>query len=91
MSKQITYGELYNKLSNVRKEYCRHKYQVYNDISQWPRIFATVPECGPIHHIDYSENMTQMHKYEVQSAHFNKRNYSLHCTVEHIDHVKIKI
>ena len=29
-----------------------------------------------------------MHKYEVQSAHFNKHNYSLHCTVEHVDHQK---
>ena len=26
-----------------------------------------------------------MHKYEVQSAHFNKRSYSLHCTVEHVN------
>ena len=38
--------------------------------------------------MDYSENMAQMHKYEVQSAHFNNRNYSLHCTVEHTDHDK---
>ena len=32
VSKQITYEELYNKLSNVQKEYCRHKCQVYNDV-----------------------------------------------------------
>ena len=58
---------------------------MYNDNYQWPRILATIPDNGPIYHMDYSENMAQMHKYEVQSAHFNKRNYSLHCTVEHLD------
>ena len=69
-------------------EYCSNKYQIYNDIYQWPRILATVPEYGPIHHMDYSENMAEMDMYEVQSAHFNKRDYSLHCTIEHIDHDK---
>ena len=38
--------------------------------------------------MDYFENMGQMHKYKKQSAHFNKRNYSLYCTVEHIDQDK---
>ena len=38
--------------------------------------------------MDFSENLSQMHKYEPQSAHFNKRKYSLHCTVEHVDHQK---
>ena len=27
--------------------------------------------------------MTQLHKKEAQSCHFNKTSYSLHCTVEH--------
>ena len=61
------------------------KFLVYNDKHHWPRILATVAQLGPIYHMDYSENMSQLHKYEVQSAHFNKRNYSLHCTVEHVD------
>ena len=85
VSKQMTYQELYKKLSSLRTEYCTHKYLVYNDNYQWPRILATIPDYGLIYHMDYSENMAQMHKYEVQSAHFNKRNYSLHCTVEHLD------
>ena len=38
--------------------------------------------------MDYSENMAQIHKYKVQSVHFNSRNYSLHCTIEHIVHDK---
>ena len=71
--------ELYKKLCSLRKDYCTHKYLVYHDNYQWPRILATIPDYGPIYHMDL-ENMAQMHKYEVQSAHFNKRNYSLHCT-----------
>ena len=83
--KKTKLTELYKKLCSLRKEYCTHKFLVYNDNYQWPRILATIPDYGPIYHMDYSENMAQMHKYEVQSAHFNKRNYSLHCTVEHLD------
>ena len=40
---------------------------------------------APFTIMDYSENMSQMYKFEIQSTHFNKRNYSLHCTVEHVD------
>ena len=46
-------------------------------------ILAHIPQYGNIYHSNYSENMTQLYKYEVQSVHFNKRPYSLHCTVEH--------
>ena len=33
--------------------------------------------------MDFSENITGTPKYEVQSAHFNKSQYSLHLTVAH--------
>lgn len=33
--------------------------------------------------MDYSENLSQMYKFELQSSHFNKKQYSLHCTVKH--------
>ena len=33
--------------------------------------------------MDYSENITQSFKYEPQEYHFNKKQYSLHCTVKH--------
>ena len=33
--------------------------------------------------MDYSENITQSFKYEPQELHFNKKQYSLHCTVKH--------
>ena len=59
---------------------------MYNDIHHWPTILASVPTYGPIFHSDYSENMSQMHKHEIQPAHFNKRSHSLHCSVEHINH-----
>ena len=51
-------------------------------------ILATVEEYGEIWHSDFSENMSQLNKYKVQSAHFNKRAYSLHCTVEHVSQLK---
>ena len=35
--------------------------------------------------MDYSENLSQQYKYEPQSSHFNKNQYSLHCTVKHTD------
>ena len=33
--------------------------------------------------MDFSENLTQLFKYEPQSSHFKKSQYSLHCTVKH--------
>ena len=33
--------------------------------------------------MDYSENMVQWHQEEAQSSHFNKTQYSLHCSVQH--------
>ena len=38
--------------------------------------------------MDFSENLTQMHKFERQSSHFNKQQYLLHCTVKHVDNTK---
>ena len=35
--------------------------------------------------MDYSENLSQTYKYEPQSSHFNKQQYSLHCTLKHFD------
>ena len=60
-----------------------HKY--YNDKFHWPKILSTIPEQGEIYHMDYSENLSQAYKYEPQSSHFNKQQYSLHCTVKHVD------
>ena len=78
----ITYKELY-KIMKVWKEYLIHKYKIYNDVLHWPRVLSTVEELGTIFHMDYSENVTSQVKSEPQSGHFNKKQYSLHCTVQH--------
>ena len=69
--------DLYNKLLLLKKSYTKHKYQVHNDIFHWPRILSTSVDYGNIYHMDFS------YKYEPQSSHFNKQQYSLHCTEKH--------
>ena len=63
--------------------YTTHKYQVFNDQFHWPKILATANDIGEIYHMDYSENLSQQYKFEPQSSHFNKQQFSLHCTVKH--------
>ena len=53
------------------------------DKLHWPIILQTIATHGEIYHMDFSENLTQLFKYEPQSSHFNKSQYSLHCTVKH--------
>ena len=68
---------------SIKWKYLLHRYQFSNDIYHWPQILSTTAELGPVFHTDYSENITQAFKYELQSSHFNKKQYSLHCTVKH--------
>ena len=72
--------EIFNTMLSLKKRYLMHKYQIYNDTFHWPRILSTE---GEIYHMDFSENLTQSYKYEPQSSHFNKKQYSLYCTVKH--------
>ena len=46
-------------------------------------MLETTNTHGEIYHMDFSENLTQLFKYEPQSSHFNKSQYSLHCSVKH--------
>ena len=80
---EMLYEELVKKVWKMRKQYLVHKYEVFNDMHHWPVILSTASEMGPIYHMDFSENRCQMHKFEPQSSHFNKAQYSLHCTVRH--------
>ena len=48
VSTQMTYKDLYKKLTQIRKPYTIHKYYVYNDLYHWPRILATTVEYGEI-------------------------------------------
>ena len=82
---QMTYQELYKKLGDIKKIYLMHRYQVNNDVFHWPMILATTIIHDSIYHIDYSENLSQMYKFEPQSS---KRQFSLHCTVKHSDENK---
>ena len=70
-------------LMKIQEEYLVHRYEVENDKREWKLILHTVPTYGPIFHLDYSENIQLTPKREVQAAHFNKPQYSLHCTVMH--------
>ena len=79
----MKYENVYTELSSCRSIYLKHKYQLYNDSYHWSHILSTVEQYGCIYHMDFSENLTQAYKYEPQSSHFNKKQYSLHCTVKH--------
>ena len=78
-----TFKEVTEKSMSIKWKYLSHRYQVSNDTYHWPQILSTTNELGPVFHIDYSENVTQAFKYEPQSSHFNKKQYSLHCMVKH--------
>ena len=80
---ELTNKHIYEKLSTLKKEYTYHKYQVYNDSHHWSTVLGTTSEIGPIYHMDFSENLMQIHKLKPQSSLFSKAQYSLHCTVKH--------
>ena len=85
---EMSYEELVKIAWKMQKQYLVHKYEVFNDMHHWPVILSTASEMGPIYHMDFSENRCQMHKFEPQSSHFNKAQYSLHCTVRHVGNGK---
>ena len=74
---------VHNFLESSR-EYLLHRYEIANDKYVWKNVLNTVSKIGPIFHFDYSENIQLTPKYEPQSAHFNKKQFSLHCTVAHV-------
>lgn len=81
-------SECLDKFKLSKLSYLSHQYQVHNDTYQWPQVLSTVPTLGPIYHMDYSESLPQLFKFEPQSfnkKHFNKKQYSLHCTVMHLE------
>ena len=79
----MSYEELVKIAWKMQKQYLVHKYEVFNDMHHWPVILSTTSEMGPTYHLDFSENISQMHKFKPQSSHFNKAWYSLHCTVRY--------
>ena len=85
-----SFSDIYQSLAALKRKYLMHRYQVFNDKHHWPKILATTDSLGPIYHIDYSENLTQSYKFEPQSSHFNKKQYSLHCTVKHLANGRVQ-
>ena len=59
----------------------KHRFQIENDRHHWKNILTM--NDGVILHMDYSENVSGSPKKEPQDAHFNKKQFSLHCTVGH--------
>ena len=82
VSYEMSFKDAYYMMIATKKLYTMHKY-VYNDTFHCPNILSTTTDIGEIYHLDYSENIAQQYKYEPQSAHFSKRQFSLHCTVKH--------
>ena len=87
MTERVEYKETINcihgRFIKMKQQYLTHMYQVRNDKFEWRNILNTINQYGCIFHIDYSENLAGTPKFESQSAHFNKRQHSLHCTVLH--------
>ena len=73
-------GSIFEKTVLLKKECIVYKYQIYNDKFHWPTILSTISSLGGIYHMYFSENVSQHFKYEPQSSHFNRKQYSLHCT-----------
>ena len=82
-TERIAHSNTAQMLMKIQEEYLVHRYEVENDKREWKLILHTVPTYGPIFHLDYSENIQLTPKREVQAAHFNKPQYSLHCTMMH--------
>ena len=83
VSYEMSFKDAYYMMVATKKLDNMHKFDVYNDTFHWPHILSTTTDIGEIYHLDYSENIAQQYKYEPQSAHCSKRQFSLHCTVKH--------
>ena len=61
---QLSFRDILQKLNKIKKEYITHKFQIYNDKAHWSTILETTNTHVEIYHIDFSENLTQLFKYE---------------------------
>ena len=73
---ELTYKQLSNeKLSKLKKIIYLSQVSSLKCHSSQATVLGTTPEIGPIYHMDFSENLSQMHKFEPQSLHFSKAQY----------------
>ena len=78
----LTMAQVFEKIVSLR--YTEYKYQIYN-INFIGFIYDPPFHILVIFITDFSENVSQHFKYEPQYSHFNKKQYSLHCTARHKD------
>ena len=77
----LTFKELYQGLVTCKKLYTCHKFQVFNDQFHWAN--SNCDQTSEINYMDFPDDLSQQYKYEPQSCHFSKQQYSLCCTVKH--------
>ena len=77
----LTFKELYQGLVTCKKVYTCHKFQVFNDQFHWAN--SNCDQTSEIDYMDFLDDLSQQYKYEPQSCHFSKQQYSLSCTVKH--------
>lgn len=59
--------------------YLRHRSHVENINRGFPAIKQSFK--GNFIELDFSENISEKQKWELQSAHFSGMQYSLHCSI----------
>ena len=57
VSHEIPYKDAYSKLLSMKNLYTSHKFEVYNDVFNWPKVLETTKDTGEIYHMDFSENL----------------------------------
>ena len=77
--------EIYSSIMSVKHKYLEHQFQVENDRFHWKKIIDSQQDFSTLFHMDYSGNVSGTPKFEPQEAHLSKRQFSLHCTVGHVD------
>ena len=71
--------DIVNTLKESGESYLRHRSHVENVGTIFPIIRKSF--SGTYIELDFSENISEKPKYEVQNAHFSGVQYSLHCAI----------
>ena len=77
-----TIKDIVTNLENTKKVYLLHRYLVVQNAYHWKIVLLDQSSKKPIFHMDFSENVALTAKKEAKDAHFLKKQYSLHCTVQ---------
>ena len=76
----ISFKKTVAKLIAIKSKYLTHRYQVLNGSYHSLQILNPIGALRPKYHMEYSGNITQSFKCELQESHFNKKNNTaLYC------------